>query len=140
MSCAISYGFLAPCQDLENVNDTIQRKRLDRERKTDGTDRPYFIRTLPPTSGDPNIINRILILILFCSFISQRKIVHIATDSNVLKITLFAYFFNAYPSKLSVGHWYTYILIAFWPNLQTVATVFYCSNITFRPFSWKKNV
>ena len=25
-----SYGFLAPCQNLEKVNDTIQRKRLDR--------------------------------------------------------------------------------------------------------------
>ena len=27
---ATSYGFLAPCQNLEKVNDTIQRKRPDR--------------------------------------------------------------------------------------------------------------
>ena len=30
LSHTTSYGFLAPCQNLEKVNDTIQRKRLDR--------------------------------------------------------------------------------------------------------------
>ena len=30
-----SYGFLAPCQNLEKTNDTIPRKRPDR-RRTDG--------------------------------------------------------------------------------------------------------
>ena len=37
LSRTTSYGFLAPCQNLEKVNDTIQRKRLDRwrERQTD---------------------------------------------------------------------------------------------------------
>ena len=38
---------------------------------------------------------------------------HIATDANVLKITFFINFFIGYPSKLSVGHWYTYIWIVF---------------------------
>ena len=49
LSCTTSYGFLAPCQNLEKVNDTIQRKRPDR--RTDRrTDRPYFIGhfRLPP--------------------------------------------------------------------------------------------
>ena len=48
-----SYGFLASCQNLEKVNDTIQRKCPDRW--TEGgkdrrTDRPYFIGPfrLPP--------------------------------------------------------------------------------------------
>ena len=26
LSCTTSYGFLAPCQNLEQVNDTVQRK------------------------------------------------------------------------------------------------------------------
>ena len=38
LSRTTSYGFLAPCQNLEKVNDTIQRKRLDRcmEGRTNG--------------------------------------------------------------------------------------------------------
>ena len=32
LSHTTSYGFLAPCQNLEKVNDTIQRKRLDRQK------------------------------------------------------------------------------------------------------------
>ena len=50
LSLTISYGFLAPCPNLEKVNDRIQRKRPDRqtegwaEGQKDGrTDRPYFI-------------------------------------------------------------------------------------------------
>ena len=41
LSRTTSYGFLAPCQNLEKVNDIFQRKRLDRrtegrmERRTD---------------------------------------------------------------------------------------------------------
>ena len=31
LSCTPSYGFLASCQNLEKVNDTIQRKRTDRQ-------------------------------------------------------------------------------------------------------------
>ena len=41
-----SNGFLAPCQNLEKVNDTLQGKRPDRRkvRRTDRRmDRPYFI-------------------------------------------------------------------------------------------------
>ena len=43
LSRTTSYGFLAPYQNLEKVNDTIQRKRPDRwtegrtERRTDPT-------------------------------------------------------------------------------------------------------
>ena len=38
LSCTTSYGFLAPCQNLEKVNDTIQRKCMDRwtEGRTEG--------------------------------------------------------------------------------------------------------
>ena len=58
LSRTTSYGFLAPCQNLEKVNDTIQRKQPDRrkaglkDRQKDGlkdrqkdrrTNRPYFI-------------------------------------------------------------------------------------------------
>ena len=31
LSHTTSYGFLTPCQNLEKVNDIIQRKRLDRQ-------------------------------------------------------------------------------------------------------------
>ena len=53
LSCTTSYGFLAPCQNLEKVNDTIQRKCPDRRkdgRKDGRTDRLYFIGPfrLPP--------------------------------------------------------------------------------------------
>ena len=44
-----SYGFLAPCQNLEKVNDTIQRKRPDRRK--DG--QTLFYRALPATAGGP---------------------------------------------------------------------------------------
>ena len=53
LSRTTSYEFLAPCQNLENVNDTIQRKRLDR-RKDGRTDRQsLFYRTLPATARGP---------------------------------------------------------------------------------------
>ena len=43
LSHTTSHGILAPCQNLEKINDTIPRKRPDR--RNDGrTDRPYFIR------------------------------------------------------------------------------------------------
>ena len=60
LSCTTSYGFLAPCQNLEKVNDTIQTKRLDRW-KIRRTDRPYFIgpfQLLPGVEkGDKKIAN-----------------------------------------------------------------------------------
>ena len=31
-----------------------------------------------------------------------------------------------------------YFWIVFWPNLPIVVSVFYCSNVTFRSWSWKK--
>ena len=53
-----SYGFLAPCQNLEKTNDTIPRKRPDRhkDRRNDGgtdcrMDRPYFIGPFRLPSG-----------------------------------------------------------------------------------------
>ena len=56
LSCTTSYGFLAPCQNLEKVIDTIQRKCPGRQMEgqdglKDGrTDRSYFIGPfrLPP--------------------------------------------------------------------------------------------
>ena len=49
LSSTTLYEFLAPCQNLEKVNDTIQRKRPDRQ-KDRRTDRPCFIGPfqLPP--------------------------------------------------------------------------------------------
>ena len=44
LSRTTSYGFLAPCQDLEKTNDTIPRKRLDRRK--DG-------QTLAANTGGP---------------------------------------------------------------------------------------
>ena len=32
LSCTTSYGFLTPCQNLQKVNDAIQRKCLDRRK------------------------------------------------------------------------------------------------------------
>ena len=32
LSCTTSYGFLAPCQNLEKINDTIPRKCPDRQK------------------------------------------------------------------------------------------------------------
>ena len=42
LSCTTSYGFLAPCENLEKVNNVNQRKHLDRQ-KDGRMDRPYLI-------------------------------------------------------------------------------------------------
>ena len=52
LSHTTSHGILAPCQNLEKINDTFLRKYPDRWKdwRTDRTDRPYFIgpfRLLP---------------------------------------------------------------------------------------------
>ena len=49
MSRTISYGFLAPCKNIEKINDKILRKRTEGQ-KDGRTDRLYFIRPfrLPP--------------------------------------------------------------------------------------------
>ena len=44
-----SHGILAPYQNLEKTNDTIPRKRPDRQK--DG--QTLFYRTLPATTGAP---------------------------------------------------------------------------------------
>ena len=65
LSHTTSYGFLAPCQNLEKANDTIQRKHLDRRKdklteewkdrhkdeRMDG--QTLFYRTLPANTGGP---------------------------------------------------------------------------------------
>ena len=57
LSRTTSYGFLAPCQNLEKTNDTIPRKRPDKwkdgrtEGRKDG--QTLFHRTLPTTAGGP---------------------------------------------------------------------------------------
>ena len=50
LSCTTSYGFLAPCQNLEKTNDAIPRKCPDKRkgrwnvgRTDERTDRPNFI-------------------------------------------------------------------------------------------------
>ena len=61
LSCTTSYGFLAPCKNLEKFDDTIQRKHPNRQkdRQKDGRvegwkDRQtLFYRTLPATAKDP---------------------------------------------------------------------------------------
>ena len=61
LSHTTSYKFLAPCQILEKINDTIPRKRLDRrmdgrmEGQKDG--QALFYRTLPATAGGPKTTN-----------------------------------------------------------------------------------
>ena len=62
LSRTTSYGFLAPCQNLEKVNDKTQRKCPNRwkngrtEGWTDGRMKDgqnLFYRTLPATTGGP---------------------------------------------------------------------------------------
>ena len=56
LSRTTSYGFVATCQNLEKINNTIQRKRLDRQkdRRTD----TLFYKTLPATVGGPKTQKR----------------------------------------------------------------------------------
>ena len=53
--CRTSYGFLAPCQNLEKVNDTIQRKCPDRW-KDGRTERPYFMGPFRLLPGSKNML------------------------------------------------------------------------------------
>ena len=46
-------GFLALRQNLEKINDTIQRKRTDRRKGGQKDGRTLFYRTLPATAGGP---------------------------------------------------------------------------------------
>ena len=53
LSSTNSLGFLAPCQDLEKVDDTIQKKRLDRRKDGWKDGQTLFYRTLPAAAGGP---------------------------------------------------------------------------------------
>ena len=59
LSHTTSFGFLAPCQNLEKANDIIQRKCLDK-RKDGRTNRrsdrqTLFYRTLATNTREPKI-------------------------------------------------------------------------------------
>ena len=85
LSHTTSYWFLAPCQNLEKVNDTIQRKDPDRqmERQTEGLmegrmDREtLFYRTLPATAGGPikqtSLSSTPMLFKVVCCFLSKSK-------------------------------------------------------------------
>ena len=49
LSRTTSNGILAPCQNLEKINDTIPKKRRDRRKDR----QTLFHRTLPATPGAP---------------------------------------------------------------------------------------
>ena len=81
LSRTTSHGILAPCQNLEKINDAIPRKHPDR-RKDGQKDwrkdrRTLFYRTLPATAGDP--IN----WDLFLPNSPHRLVVHIPENQNV---------------------------------------------------------
>ena len=56
LSCTTPYGFVAPCQNLEKVNDTIT-ENAQRDRWKDGRKdgQTLFYRTLPATVEGPKI-------------------------------------------------------------------------------------
>ena len=60
LSRTTSYGFLAPCQNLEKFNDIIQRKRPDERTKGEMVGRKdgqtLFCRTLQATAGGPKTV------------------------------------------------------------------------------------
>ena len=58
LSSTTSYGFLAPCQNSEKVNDTIQRKCPDRWKNGRMDGQTLFYRTLPATARGPAVYRR----------------------------------------------------------------------------------
>ena len=91
-----SYGFLAPCQNLEKTKDTISRKRLDR-RKDGRTDRPYFIG---PFWVPPEVQYR---WGQWCSQSSARLTAPLFLNSNHQLAEVFQPPLNIF--FLSTGHW-----------------------------------
>ena len=59
LSGTTSHGILAPCQNLEKINDTIPRKRLDRQKDAWKDEQTLFYKTLPATTGGPKITDGI---------------------------------------------------------------------------------
>ena len=51
LSRTTSYGFLAPCQNLEKTNDTIPRKHPDGQKDGQKDGQTLFYRTLSATAG-----------------------------------------------------------------------------------------
>ena len=49
------YEFLASCQNLEKTNDTIPRKRSDRQKDRQKDGETLFYRTLPANTGGPKM-------------------------------------------------------------------------------------
>ena len=50
-----SHGSLALCQNLEKTNDTIPRKRSDRQKDRQKDGETLFYRTLPANTGGPKM-------------------------------------------------------------------------------------
>ena len=69
LSRTTSYGFLAPCQNLENTNDTVPRKRLDRQKYR----RTLFYRTLPATTGGPKRREDLCVMTLRIDPVSKKN-------------------------------------------------------------------
>ena len=55
LPCTTSHGFLALCQNIEKINDTIPRKRPDR-RKIERRDRQTLFYRISATAGGRNRI------------------------------------------------------------------------------------
>ena len=51
LSCTTLHGMLAPCQNLEKINDTIPRKHPDGWKDRQRNEQSLFYRTLPGTAG-----------------------------------------------------------------------------------------
>ena len=62
LSRTTSHGILAPHQNLEKINDTIPRKRPDKQKDGRKDWQRLFYITLPATTGGPESAKNILLL------------------------------------------------------------------------------
>ena len=60
LSRTTSYGFLAPSQNLEKINDIIERKYSDRQKDGWKNGKTLFYRTLPANAGGPTNLFHLL--------------------------------------------------------------------------------
>ena len=114
LSRTTSYGFLAPCQNLEKVNDTIQRKCPDRQTEgwtelwKDGrTDRPYFIRPFQLLPG----VQLKTLLLVFGSLINQFNMTQ---SQDGLKANF---------QMLELIHLFSKLIVVFWHPLAKRRTL-----------------